>query len=148
MKRFILLLLVSSIPFAGNTKDLFKGEWIDLSHDFSAETIYWPTADTFEKDTVFEGQTDAGFYYTAYNYSAAEHGGTHFDAPIHFAKNRRTIDQIGTHQILFEKNIPGLENVANLDQLPPKGFMIVALPMKIKGGSGGPLRIVAFMPAK
>ncbi len=53
-----------------------------------------------------------------------------------------------THQILFEKNIPGLENVANLDQLPPKGFMIVALPMKIKGGSGDPLRIVAFIPAK
>lgn len=51
-----------------------------------------------------------------------------------------------THQILFEKNIPGFENVANLDKLPTKGFMIIALPMKIKEGSGGPLRIVALVP--
>lgn len=47
------------------------------------------------------------------------------------------------HQILMGHNIPGFENVANLDQLPAKGFYVVALPMKIKGGSGGPLRIIA-----
>ena len=52
-----------------------------------------------------------------------------------------------SHQILFEKNIPGMENVANLDRLPLKGFMVFALPMKIKGGSGGPLRVVAFIPS-
>jgi kynurenine formamidase len=50
-----------------------------------------------------------------------------------------------SHRILFDKNIPAFENVANLDQLPVKGFSIVALPMKIKGGSGGPLRIVATL---
>jgi kynurenine formamidase len=49
-----------------------------------------------------------------------------------------------SHRILMEKNIPAFENVANLDQLPVKGFSVIALPMKIKGGSGGPLRIVAF----
>ena len=38
------------------------------------------------------------------------------------------------------------ENVANLDKLPVKGAFIVALPMKIKGGSGAPLRIVAIIP--
>ena len=42
--------------------------------------------------------------------------------------------------------VPGFENVANLDQLPPVGSYVVALPMKIEGGSGGPLRIVAFVP--
>ncbi|UZD24367.1 cyclase family protein [Algoriphagus halophytocola] len=47
------------------------------------------------------------------------------------------------HQQLMENQIPGFENVANLDQLPATGIYIVALPMKIKGGSGGPLRIVA-----
>jgi kynurenine formamidase len=47
---------------------------------------------------------------------------------------------------LFEKNIPGFENVTNLDKLPVKGATIIALPMKIKGGSGGPLRIVALVP--
>ncbi|WBL41733.1 cyclase family protein [Algoriphagus halophytocola] len=47
------------------------------------------------------------------------------------------------HQRLMENQIPGFENVANLDQLPATGIYVVALPMKIKGGSGGPLRIVA-----
>jgi kynurenine formamidase len=50
-----------------------------------------------------------------------------------------------SHCILFEKNIPAFENVTALDQLPPTGAYIVALPMKIKGGSGGPLRIVAWV---
>jgi kynurenine formamidase len=45
----------------------------------------------------------------------------------------------------MEKNIPAFENVANLELLPAKGFSVIALPMKIKGGSGGPLRIVAFL---
>jgi kynurenine formamidase len=43
------------------------------------------------------------------------------------------------------QNIPAFENVANLEQLPVKGAYVVALPMKIKGGSGGPLRIVAWI---
>ncbi len=34
-------------------------------------------------------------------------------------------------------NVPGLENVANLEQLPPAGDWVVALPMKIEGGSLG-----------
>ena len=46
----------------------------------------------------------------------------------------------------FKKNIPAFENVANLNLLPPKGAYVVALPMKIKDGSGGPLRIVARLP--
>jgi kynurenine formamidase len=50
-----------------------------------------------------------------------------------------------SHRTLFDKNIPAFENVANLDKLPAKGFSVIALPMKIKGGSGGPLRIVALL---
>jgi D-alanyl-D-alanine dipeptidase/kynurenine formamidase len=50
------------------------------------------------------------------------------------------------HQVAMLANVPGLENVANLDQLPATGAFVVALPMKIGGGSGGPLRIVAFLP--
>ena len=232
---------------------------IDLSYPFDATTVYWPTAEPFQLETDFEGTTEQGYFYSAYRYRAAEHGGTHLDAPVHFAKGRRSVDQIpleqlmgpgvlidvtrqcatnadylvsisdiqnwekrygripagsivllrtgfgkyypdrkkylGTdergaaavpklhfpgldpkaatwltqnrsikaigldtasidfgqstlfesHRILFDKNIPAFENVANLDQLPVKGFSIVALPMKIKGGSGGPLRIVATL---
>lgn len=50
------------------------------------------------------------------------------------------------HRILFDRNIPGFENVADLSRVPPRGAYVFALPMKIKGGSGGPLRIVAFVP--
>jgi len=50
-----------------------------------------------------------------------------------------------SHVALFEQNVPAFENVANLDQLPEKGFDIIALPIKTKGGSGGPLRIVALV---
>jgi len=50
------------------------------------------------------------------------------------------------HVILYAENIAGFENVANLDALPATGSFVVALPMKIEGGSGGPLRIVAFVP--
>ena len=49
------------------------------------------------------------------------------------------------HVVLCEANTPILENVANLDKLPPKGFEVIALPMKIKGGSGGPTRIIALL---
>lgn len=47
---------------------------------------------------------------------------------------------------LFEKNVPAFENVANLEALPETGFTVIALPVKIRGGSGGPLRIVAVVP--
>jgi kynurenine formamidase len=243
-----------------NNRDVLRdGSWIDLSHDFSAQTIYWPTAKPFELEVVSAQRTPGGYYYAANNFSAAEHGGTHLDAPIHFAEGRWTTDQIPldrligqavvvdvqrgadssadyrvdsaavagweqkygaipagsivlfrtgwsrrwpdrvaylgtsrtgpgavpelhfpgidsalaqllvkrnvkavgidtpsidygqsgsypTHQILFASNIPAFENVANLQRLPPRGSFIVALPMKIKGGSGGPLRIVALVP--
>ena len=50
------------------------------------------------------------------------------------------------HQIALGANVPGFENLMNLDQLPPRGAVVIALPMKIKGGSGGPLRIIAMVP--
>ncbi len=237
----------------------FNGTWMDLSHDFSEDTIYWVTAEPFKRTTVAEGKTDKGFFYSAYNFSGAEHGGTHLDAPIHFAEGKKTVDQIelnqligpgvkidvsekakdrdyqitvddikaweaangkipewsiilfhtgfaarwpdkksylgtdqkgpdavkdlhfpglhreaakwlvenrkfkavgidtasidfgqstdfGSHVALMTNNIPAFENVANLDRRLAKGFHIIALPMKIKGGSGAPLRIAALVP--
>lgn len=50
------------------------------------------------------------------------------------------------HQIINGAGLYGLENVANLDQLPPKDATIIALPIKIKGGTGGPTRIIAIVP--
>ena len=51
-----------------------------------------------------------------------------------------------SHQHLFGANIPAFENVANLNRLPETGAYVIALPMKIEGGSGGPLRMVGIVP--
>ena len=50
------------------------------------------------------------------------------------------------HRVLNGAGIYGLENVANLEKVPMTGATLIALPMKIKGGSGGPVRIVALVP--
>lgn len=50
-----------------------------------------------------------------------------------------------SHVALFEQNVPAFENVAALERLPARGFTVIALPAKIGGGSGGPLRIVALL---
>ena len=235
-------------------------EWIDLTHSFDSSTIYWPTANSFRLTEVHKGQTAGGFWYESNDISASEHGGTHLDAPVHFAEGRHTADQIpldrlvgqaavvdasagadadrdyrldvaaleaweaahgpigertivlvrtgwssrwpdkvrylgtertgpeaipelhfpgidsaaarwlvsrkvkavgidtpsidygqsstfDTHRILFQSDIPAFENVAHLDRLPAAGATVIALPMKIRGGSGGPLRIVAVLPS-
>ena len=263
MKQLVLVLMITGFSvFIGSCSEhkiFSSGRWIDLSHGFSSETVYWPTADTFKLEEVFKGFTEKGFYYSANNFSAAEHGGTHIDAPVHFAEGKNSVDQIplsdliapavvvdvsdktmknrdyqidlddfrdweaqhgkitdgvivllntgyaefwsdiekymGTanrgaeavselhfpgldpqaarwlveernikaigldtpsidygqsthfvsHQILFGENIPVFENVSNIDKLPATGSFVIALPMKIKDGSGGPLRIVAFV---
>ncbi|HEV8509403.1 MAG TPA: cyclase family protein [Gemmatimonadales bacterium] len=238
---------------------LATGRWVDLTYPFDSTTIYWPTAQPFRLTVVSAQRTPAGYYYAANNLSGAEHGGTHLDAPVHFAEGKHSTDQIpvnqlmgpavvidvshqadssadyrvrpaditawerahgeipqgaivlirtgwgsrwpdrarylgttktgaaavaelhfpgldldaarelarrkvhavgidtpsidygqsttfGVHRRLFAGNIPGLENVAHLDQLPGSGAFVIALPMNIRGGSGGPLRIVALLP--
>lgn len=54
--------------------------------------------------------------------------------------------QAFAHRVFGAANIYGLENVANLDRLPLTGATVIALPMKIKGGSGAPTRIIALLP--
>jgi len=262
MKTIVLCLSMSAVLISctapSNTQEV-KRKIVDLSHDYSAETVYWVTEEGFKLDTAFKGITDKGYYYTANSFRSAEHGGTHLDAPIHFAEGRQSVDEIpleklvghaikidvsdhangspdylisvsdleswekeygqipdesivllytghskyypdliqylGTdhkgpdaikelhfpglspeaarwlvenrninaigidtpsidygqsthfesHVILLSENIPAFENLANLDKIPQTGFEIVALPMKIKKGSGGPLRIIALV---
>ncbi|MFC1661307.1 cyclase family protein [Gemmatimonadota bacterium] len=246
------------LPGIAEVFDGTAGRWVDLTYAFSEETLYWPTADGFQLEEVSYGVTAGGWFYSSYNFAASEHGGTHFDAPIHFAEGaqsnaqvpldrlvgpaavvdvaerahpdylvtvadleawearhgtiptgailllrtgwgerwpdplaylgtekkgeeavpelhfpglspeaarwlveNRDIDAIGidtpsidygqsstfeTHQILYRENMPGFENVAHMEELPEWGSYVIGLPMKIAGGSGGPLRIVAFIP--
>ena len=63
-------------------------------------------------------------------------------ASIDYGQSRDFI----VHQIAMGANVPGFENVANLDKVPERGAWVIALPMKIGAGSGAPLRIVALLP--
>ncbi len=94
MKRLFLLLLLVTIP------GWCQPEILDLTYSFDDKTIYWPTAKPFQLETVFQGQTEAGFYYEAFNFSAAEHGGTHVDAPIHFSKGQWSVDQVPLENLI------------------------------------------------
>lgn len=261
MDRYTLIALcvIAACREPSTANQMAGGTWVDLTYSFDSSTIYWPTAQPFRLDVVSAQRTPAGYYYAANNIAAAEHGGTHLDAPIHFAEGKHASDQIplsqligpavvidvtgqadanadyrvsaadltawesthgtipagvivlirtgwgrrwpdrarylGTaktgaaavpelhfpgihpdaapllverrvaavgidtpsldygqsatydvHQRLFAANIPGFENVAQLERLPATGALVVALPMKIAAGSGGPLRIVARLP--
>ena len=70
------------------------GTIVDLSHDYSSETVFWPTADPFKLEKVADGMTPQGYYYAANNFATSEHGGTHLDAPVHFAQGHWSVDQI------------------------------------------------------
>ncbi|MGQ0764961.1 MAG: cyclase family protein [Gemmatimonadota bacterium] len=259
LARAALFLSVVAATARGQALDLSRFRVVDLTHPFGARTLYWPTAPTgFRLEQLSFGQAEGGWFYSAYAYQAPEHGGTHLDAPIHFARNGLTTDRIPldqlmgpavvidvssqaarnpdyqlsvedvtawegrngriprsaivllrtgwgmrwpdrkayfgddkpgdasglrfpsygaaaarllvndrrvaalgadvasidhgqskdflVHRIAAEANVPGLENLANLGTLPLKGATVIALPMKIEGGSGGPLRAIALLP--
>ncbi|WP_198002410.1 cyclase family protein [Chlorobium ferrooxidans] len=67
---------------------------LDMTYPFDENTIYWPTAEPFSLTKLEWKVTPGGWWYASNNYGAAEHGGTHVDAPIHFAEKGRTIDRI------------------------------------------------------
>lgn len=253
------LLVLATIPwFLSACTPVRPPALLDLTHDFGQDTIYWPHNKHFQWEKTDWGMTPAGYWYASANFSASEHGGTHIDAPIHFGRERRTLDQIpleqlmgpavlidvraqcsrnpdyeltvedittwesqhgpiqeGTlvlmlsgwgarwldpsrylgsatpddprslhfpgfsreaaeflvtqrairgagidtasidpgrsldfpvHRVLNEANVYALENVAALERLPPRGATVWALPIKIKGGTGGPVRIIAVLP--
>lgn len=80
-------------------KPLKAGEVVDLTHPFDASTLYWPTAEPFALEIVAQGDTPAGWY-AANAFCAAEHGGTHLDAPVHFARDGRTADEIPLEDLI------------------------------------------------
>jgi kynurenine formamidase len=255
------MILVLTLVFAAAAPpalDLSRLRLVDLTHAFGAETLYWPTSsDGFALSTLHAGVTPAGYFYSSYAFCAPEHGGTHLDAPVHFALGQRAADAVpleqlvapavvidaaaqaaadpvfrlsaqdvaawerahgliekgsivllrtgwsrfwpdrkayfgddtpgdasklrfpgygadaaralvargvaalgidtasidhgpssdfAAHQVVNGANLPAFENVTGLEALPARGAWVLALPMKIRGGSGGPLRIVAFVP--
>jgi kynurenine formamidase len=259
--QLLVIVVILVVPVVAQKPGAFpSGRIVDLTYAFDEKSVYWPTAQQFKLETDFEGMTEKGYFYSAYRYSAAEHGGTHLDSPVHFAKGRYTVDELPlekligaaividvttqcasnpdylvsvadfenwekrngripagtivllrtgfgklypdrkkylgtdergaeavaklhfpgldpaaarwltqsrsikaigldtasidygqstlyeTHRALYARDIPALENVASLDRLPPTGTLLIALPMKIGGGSGAPVRVVAVLP--
>jgi kynurenine formamidase len=81
--------------------DLTRLRLIDLSHPFNAQTIYWPNSPTnFALNSQANGKTPGGWYYRANSFSSPEHGGTHLDAPSHFAEQGYASDQIPLTQLV------------------------------------------------
>ncbi len=73
---------------------------IALTHTFDESTIYWPTEKGFQLEKGSAGLTEKGYFYAANRFRAAEHGGTHLDAPIHFHARRQTVDQIPLQRLV------------------------------------------------
>ena len=99
MKTLLIVLftgIFAACGLQGDSKKLL-GEltWIDLSYSFDSSTLYWPNnLQGFEHRTDASGVTPLGYYYSSYSLFTPEHGGTHLDAPIHFAQDRLTVDQL------------------------------------------------------
>src|SRR5512132_502420 len=97
----LLLFAILAVPvMAQKPASLPLGRVLDLTYAFDAKSVYWPTAQEFKLETDAEGMTEKGYYYSAYRYSAAEHGGTHLDAPVHFAKGHESVDEIPVPQLI------------------------------------------------
>jgi len=96
----VILLSVSSFfNVSAKSPDTFHepGKLLDMTYPFDENTIYWPTAEPFKLEKLDWGILEDGWWYASNNYGASEHGGTHADAPIHFAEKGKTIDQVPLH---------------------------------------------------
>jgi kynurenine formamidase len=71
-----------------------EGNLVDLTYTFDDKTVYWPTEEGFHLEQGAHGLTPQGYFYSANRFEAAEHGGTHTDAPSHFGEGKMTVDQI------------------------------------------------------
>jgi len=91
---FLLIFTIININCTSPPSSDIKGEMLDMTYPYDESSIYWPTAKPFQLVKVFWGISEGGYWYASNQFSASEHGGTHADAPIHFAENGRTMDQI------------------------------------------------------
>jgi kynurenine formamidase len=75
-----------------------------------------------------------------------------WDVPLVEAAYRAKRERRGgifweAHYVGVEKEYGHLERLTNLSQLPPFGFTLCCFPLKVKGGSAGPARVVAILPS-
>jgi kynurenine formamidase len=90
-----------SVPAPAPAPSLATARVVDLTHPFDENTIYWPTSPSaFELKKLADGQTPGGWFYRSNALCTPEHGGTHLDAPSHFAKDAQAADQIPVRRLI------------------------------------------------
>ena len=107
---FIPAAWAQKAPSEGLARDV-----VDLTYPFDDSTLYWPTAEPFALEVVAEGQTASGWY-AANSFCAAEHGGTHLDAPVHFAEGGRTAAEIPLEDLIGEAVVIDVTRAASTDR--------------------------------
>ena len=101
MDRRLLLVLAVLTVTPALALDLSAYRIIDLSHDYGENTLYWPTSPTaFQKEELEYGVSEGGWFYSSYAVCTPEHGGTHIDAPIHFAEGGRSTEEIPLRNLI------------------------------------------------
>ncbi len=81
--------------------DVSEYHLVDLSHPYNSDTLYWPTSPSrFERRQLAFGETDGGYFYSAFSICTPEHGGTHLDAPQHFAADGFPTDAIPLENLI------------------------------------------------
>ena len=73
---------------------------LDLSHAYDEKTLYWPTEGGFEHERTAWGINEKGYWYSSYRFTSSEHGGTHLDAPIHFAEGAPAVGDIPLERLI------------------------------------------------
>jgi kynurenine formamidase len=103
---FIAVFVATRVPSARAQGEMFNpariagattsdpGKIVDLTYTFDASTIYWPTEGGFEHKFELFGMQPGGYFYSSAKFAAAEHGGTHMDAPLHFNRDGMSVDQV------------------------------------------------------
>jgi len=95
--------------------DLTTARVVDLSHSFDKDTIYWPTSPSgFELKELSHAVTPGGWFYASNSFCTPEHGGTHLDAPIHFAEGKWTSDQIPVDRLVGPAVVIDIRDKAGL----------------------------------
>jgi kynurenine formamidase len=104
MKRTLLILLLmcgAGAVLAAQVLDLHAFRIVDLTHAFDEQTVYWPTSPSkFELKPLAFGKTAGGYFYSSFLFCTPEHGGTHLDAPMHFAEGHPSIGDVPLDRLL------------------------------------------------
>lgn len=96
--------------------DLADYRLVDLTHSYNEATLYWPTATSkFELAELAHGETEGGFFYSAYSVCTPEHGGTHLDAPLHFSESGLPNDALPLENLIAPAVVVDVVSKADRD---------------------------------